>query len=88
MERDTGDAHPPCSAVDGDHKGVTGYHGRIDEQGTDTEQGVAAEAHPVGRDELNQIGGGDTEDDEEETMIDEDNEYRFYDGSDDNEDDE
>ena len=30
----------------------------------------------------------DTEDDEEETMIDEDNEYRFYDGSDDNEDDE
>ena len=30
----------------------------------------------------------DTEDDEEETMIDEDNEYRFYDGSDYNEDDE
>jgi len=30
----------------------------------------------------------DTEDDEEEIMIDEDNEYRFYDGSDDNEDDE
>ena len=30
----------------------------------------------------------DTEDDEEETMIDEDNEYRFYDGSDGNEDDE